>query len=108
ADARHKGVYCSTRVVSGWKRMTGQKRSRNRSEAGSRAGGDEDSGWLEQVSELASQDAGGVPSDLLGEYLPMLAEAATLGRFAGRAQIDAGRRQGRGGAEQGVAAGQGV
>ena len=49
-----------------------------------------------------------MPSDLLGDYLPMLAEAATFGRFPGRAQIDAVRQQGRRAAEQGVAAGQGV
>lgn len=108
ADARHNGVYCPTRVVSGRKRMTGQNRSRNPRKAGSRAGSAGDEGWLERVSELASQDAGGVPSDLLGEYLPMLAEAATRGRFPRRAQIDAVRQQGRRAAEQGVAAGQGV
>lgn len=87
--------------------MTGQKRSRSLPEAGSRHAAD-DSGWLEQVAELASQDAGGVATDLLGDYLPMLAEAATSGRFPGRAQIDAVRQQGRRAAEQGVAAGQGV
>ncbi len=87
--------------------MTGQKRSRNLPEAGSRHAAD-DSGWLERVAELASQDAGGVATDLLGDYLPMLAEAATSGRFPGRAQIDAVRQQGRRAAEQGVAAGQGV
>lgn len=87
--------------------MTGQKRSRSLPEAGSRHAAD-DSGWLERVAELASQDAGGVATDLLGDYLPMLAEAATSGRFPGRAQIDAVRQQGRRAAEQGVAAGQGV
>ncbi len=76
-------------------------------QGGSRHAADDDA-WLERVAELASQDAGGVPSDLLGDYLPMLAEAATFGRFPGRAQIDAVRQQGRRAAEQGVAAGQGV
>jgi sugar diacid utilization regulator len=87
--------------------MTGQKSSRNlpRSRRQEPSG---DDAWLERVAELASHDSGGVPSDLLGEYLPMLAEAATFGRFPGRAQIDAVRRQGRRAAEQGVAAGQGV
>jgi sugar diacid utilization regulator len=87
--------------------MTGQERSRSRSER-SRQSRTADDAWLERVADLASHDAGGVPSDLLGEYLPMLAEAATFGRFPGRAQIDAVRRQGRRAAEQGVAAGQGV
>ena len=68
----------------------------------------DDDSWLERVAELASQDAGGVPSELLGEYLPMLAKAATIGQFPGRGQIDAVRRQGRRAAEQGVTAGQGV
>ena len=82
--------------------MTGQKRSRSLPEAGSRNARADHDEWLERVGELASQDAGGVPTDLLGEYLPMLAEAATLGRFPGRAQIDAVRQQGRRAAEQGV------
>ena len=88
--------------------MTGQKRPTTPRRGGSRHARADDEAWLERVAELASQDAGGVPSDLLGEYLPMLAEAATFGRFPGRAQIDAVRRQGRRAAEQGVAAGQGV
>jgi sugar diacid utilization regulator len=68
----------------------------------------DDDGWLGRVADLASQDAGGVPSDLLGDYLPMLAEAATSGRFPSRDQIDAVREQGRRAARQGVAAGRGV
>ncbi|HEY2877919.1 PucR family transcriptional regulator [Nocardioides sp.] len=63
---------------------------------------------MDRVADLASQDSGGVPSDLLGDYLPMLAEAATYGRFPGRTQIDAVRQQGRRAADQGVAAGRGV
>src|SRR4051812_35773837 len=88
--------------------MTGQKHSRSLPGAGSRDARGDDGQWLERVAELASQDAGGVPTDLLGDYLPILAEAATRGRFPGRAQIDAVRQQGRRAAEQGVAAGQGV
>ena len=88
--------------------MTGQKRSRSLPKERSRPAPTEDDAWLERVAELASHDAGGVPSDLLGEYLPMLADAATFGRFPGRAQIDAVRGQGRRAAEQGVTAGQGV
>jgi sugar diacid utilization regulator len=88
--------------------VTGQKRSRSLPEEGSGRSAADDDAWLERVARLASQDAGGVPSHLLGEYLPMLADAATLGRFPGRAQIETVRRQGRRAAEQGVAAGQGV
>ena len=87
--------------------MTGQKRSRSLP-GKARHEHSHDDAWLERVADLASHDAGGVPSDLLGDYLPMLAEAATFGRFPDRAQIDAVRRQGRRAAEQGVAAGQGV
>ena len=60
----------------------GTETLRSLPEAGSRHAAD-DSGWLERVAELASQDAGGVATDLLGDYLPMLAEAATSGRFPG-------------------------
>jgi sugar diacid utilization regulator len=68
----------------------------------------DDDRWLDRVAELASQDAGGVSSDLLGDYLPMLAEAATFGKFPGRSQIDAVRQQGRRAVEQRVAVGRGV
>jgi sugar diacid utilization regulator len=60
------------------------------------------------VADGASRDAGGVSSEFLGDYLPMLAEAATLGRFPGRTQLDAVRLQGRHAAEAGVPAGRGV
>jgi sugar diacid utilization regulator len=59
------------------------------------------------VSEGASQDAG-VPGTFLGDYLPLLADAATVGRLPRRAQIDAVRRQGRRAAEQGVPVGKAV
>jgi sugar diacid utilization regulator len=67
-----------------------------------------DEEWLVTAAESASRDAGGVPVELLGDYLPMLADAATHGRFPDRAQIDAVRRQGRRAAEQGVSVGRGV
>jgi sugar diacid utilization regulator len=70
------------------------------------AGPDED--WLARVAAGASRDAGGVSSDFLGDYLPMLAEAATFGRFPGRAQLDAVRVQGRRAAEAGVPAARGA
>ncbi|HEX5087777.1 MAG TPA: PucR family transcriptional regulator, partial [Nocardioides sp.] len=60
------------------------------------------------MAELASRDAGGVSAEFLGDYLPMLAEAATFGRFPGRAQLEAVRLQGRRAAEAGVPAGRGV
>ncbi|HET7066356.1 MAG TPA: helix-turn-helix domain-containing protein [Nocardioides sp.] len=88
--------------------MIEENRSRGGSRTGSQAARADDDGWLDRVAELASQDSGGVPTELLGEYLPMLAEAATSGRFPGRTQIAAVRRQGRRAAEQGVAAGRGV
>ncbi len=67
-----------------------------------------DQDWLVQAAESAGQDAGGLPVALLGDYLPMLADAATFGRFPGRDELGAVRRQGRRAAEQGVSVGQGV
>ncbi len=64
--------------------------------------------WLDLVAAGASRDAGGVPSDLLGDYLPMLAEAATSGRFPGRDQLESVRVQGRRASEQGISVGRGV
>jgi sugar diacid utilization regulator len=64
--------------------------------------------WLVRVAEAASQDAGGVSSEFLGNYLPMLAEAASLVRFPARAEIEAVRLLGRHAAEQGVSVGRGV
>jgi sugar diacid utilization regulator len=88
--------------------MTGQKSNKSGSRAGSSESSVDDERWLDRVADLASQDAGGVPSDLLGDYRPMLAEAATFGRFPGRGQIEAVRQQGRRAAEQRVAVGRGV
>lgn len=67
-----------------------------------------DDEWLTMAAEEASKDAGGVPVDVLGDYLPMLADAATFGRFPGPEQIDAVRVQGRRAAEQGISVGRGV
>ena len=64
--------------------------------------------WLTAAAQRASADAGGVPVELLGDYLPMLAAAATNGIFPDRAQIDAVRQQGRRAAEQRVSVGRGV
>jgi sugar diacid utilization regulator len=62
-------------------------------------------GWLVAVAEGASRDAGGVPVELLGEYLSMLADAAVHGRRPRRSELDAVGRLGRRAAEQGVSAG---
>jgi hypothetical protein len=67
-----------------------------------------DEEWLDRAAEAASTDAGGVSVELLGDYLPMLADAATRGLFPGRDQIAMIRRQGRLAAEQGVPVGRGV
>jgi sugar diacid utilization regulator len=82
--------------------------SRSASRTGRRHFPVEDDEWLLRVAERASQDAGGVSSEFLGDYLPMLADAASLGRFPGRDQIGAVRLQGRRAAEQGVSVGRGV
>ena len=52
-----------------------------------------DDAWLVEVAEGASRDAGGVPVELLGDYLPLLADAAVglLGRQAAEQGISAGR-----------------
>jgi sugar diacid utilization regulator len=61
--------------------------------------------WLVQVAEGASRDAGGVPVELLGEYLSLLADAAVHGRRPKRGELDAVGRLGRQAAEQGISAG---
>jgi sugar diacid utilization regulator len=67
-----------------------------------------DDEWLLRAAEGASEDAGGLPVELLANYLPMLAAAATFGDYPGRAQTDAVRQQGRRAAEEGISVGQGV
>jgi sugar diacid utilization regulator len=66
-----------------------------------------DDAWLAGVAEGASKDSG-VPSAFLAGYLPMLADAATIGRAPKRAEIDAVRLRGRHAAESGVPVGRGV
>jgi sugar diacid utilization regulator len=60
--------------------------------------------WLVEVADAAARDAGGVPVELLGDYLPLLADAAVSGRRPKRAELDAVGRLGRQAAEQGVSA----
>jgi sugar diacid utilization regulator len=87
---------------------TSGETQRPRREASSLPLTHDDDEWLAHAAEGASKDAGGLPVELLGSYLPMLAAAATFGSFPGRAEIDAVRAQGRRAAEQGVSVGQGV
>ena len=61
--------------------------------------------WLARVAEAASGDAGGVPVELLGEYLPLLAEAALTGRRTRRGELTGVARLGRQAAERGISAG---
>jgi sugar diacid utilization regulator len=61
--------------------------------------------WLTVVAEAASKDAGRVPVDLLGDYLPMLAEAAVNGRRPRGPELEAIGALGIRAAEQGVSAG---
>ena len=58
--------------------------------------------WLVEVAEGAGRDAGGVPVGLLGDYLPLLADAAVSGRRPKRSELEAVGRLGRQAAEQGI------
>jgi sugar diacid utilization regulator len=64
--------------------------------------------WLTEVAEGASRDAGNVPVELLGDYLPLLADAAINGRRPKRAELDVVGILGRQAAEQGISAGRAV
>ncbi|MGH3548809.1 MAG: PucR family transcriptional regulator [Pseudonocardiaceae bacterium] len=64
--------------------------------------------WLADVARDASQVAGGVPVELLGDYLSLLAEAATTGRKPQPRELDAVGLLGRRAAELGVPAGNAV
>lgn len=66
-----------------------------------------DDGWLDQVAVSAAA-ASGTPVDLLGEFLPMLAEAAIHGRRPEARELEAVRELGQRAARQGVGAGQTV
>lgn len=67
-----------------------------------------DDSWLTEVARAAGQDAGGVPVELLGDYLTMLADAATSGRKPHPSELDAVGLLGRRAAELGVSAGSAV
>jgi sugar diacid utilization regulator len=78
--------------------------TRRRSGRRSPAPGAEDA-WLVDVADGASRDAGGVPVELLGEYLSLLADAAVHGRRPKRGELDAVGLLGQRAAEQGISAG---
>ncbi|GAA0476369.1 hypothetical protein Aca07nite_86870 [Actinoplanes capillaceus] len=61
--------------------------------------------WLIEVADGASRDAGGVPVQLLGDYLLLLADAAIYGRQVKKRELDAVGLLGRQAAEQGISAG---
>ncbi len=63
--------------------------------------------WLSIVAQAAAEDAS-APSELLGEYLIILADAALTGRRPEPRELSAVRRLGRLAAEQGVDANQAV
>ncbi|MEV6373356.1 PucR family transcriptional regulator [Micromonospora musae] len=71
-------------------------------------GAGSDDGWQMLVAREASADAGGVPVELLGDYLRLLTDAAVTGRRPRRAELDAVGALGRRAAEQGVSAGTAV
>lgn len=84
--------------------MTGTARPPDRGAVDRR----QDHAWLEQVARSASDDAGGVPVELLGDYLLLLADAAVTGRRPRRGELDAVGALGRQAARQGVSAGRAV
>jgi sugar diacid utilization regulator len=68
----------------------------------------DDGSWLADVAHDACRDVGDVPIELLGDYLRLLAEAATSGREPDVAELDAVGLLGRRAAELGVSAGSAV
>jgi hypothetical protein len=85
-----------------WSRRGGQYPTTRRA---SPATASDDDAWLVEVAEGASRDAGGVPVELLGQFLPLLADAAIHGRRPKRSELDAVGLLGRRAAEQGISAG---
>src|SRR4051794_41443590 len=63
----------------------------------------EDDAWLTAVATSAAS-ASEAPAELLGEYLPLLADAAIHGRRPDAFELDAVRELGRRAAAQGVGA----
>lgn len=77
---------------------------RSRASRGRRA----EAGDLAAVAAAASRDAGGVATELLGDFLPLLAGAAASGGRLDRAALEAVGASGRRAAEQGVPVGRAV
>ena len=67
-----------------------------------------DTSWLAEVARGACRDVGDVPIELLGDYLPLLADAATSRREPAAGELDAIGFLGRRAAESGVSAGSAV
>jgi sugar diacid utilization regulator len=67
-----------------------------------------DDSWLAEVAQGACREVGDVPIELLGDYLPLLADAATSGREPAAVERDAIGFLGRRAAESGVSAGSAV
>jgi sugar diacid utilization regulator len=67
-----------------------------------------DNTWLTGVAQDAGAAAGGVPVELLGDFLPLLADAAANGRRPRRSELEAVEALGRRAAELGVSAGSAV
>ena len=80
--------------------MTRRPRSDRLGRAATPSASDE---WLASVAASAALDAR-APADLLGEYLPLLADAAINGRRPDAWELDAVRELGRRAAAQGVGA----
>jgi sugar diacid utilization regulator len=81
---------------------TGHRRGKAASASSAAASRD---AWLAQVAESAGREAGGIPVRLLGDYLPLLADAAVSGRRPKRAELEAIGRLGSQAARQGISAG---
>ncbi|MGZ3144482.1 PucR family transcriptional regulator [Lentzea chajnantorensis] len=64
--------------------------------------------WLAAVARDVSAAAGDVPVELLGDFLPLLADAAANGRRPRRSELEAVEALGRRAAELGVSAGTAV
>lgn len=70
--------------------------------------GTSDGSWLADVAQAAGREAGDVPVELLGDYLTLLADAATTGRRPHPSELDGVSLLGRRAAELGVSAGSAV
>jgi sugar diacid utilization regulator len=105
--SKQTGLNCRGSANAVWE-DTGMADSTRRPRGASRTAPAPDDSWLADVAKAASQDAGGVPVELLGDYLPLLADAAINGRRPKRSELAAVGLLGRKAAEQGVSAGRAV